>query len=143
MAQRSKGSKCRNCGDIFNPDHRNVGRQACCIKDECRKANKAESQKRWLNKPENRDYFRGKQNVERVRRWREKNPGYWLEKSPEPSGTSQDPLEEKPVVNQPVASTISSPVKDALQDSLSVQCAVLTGLIIQLSGCALQDDIAM
>jgi hypothetical protein len=29
------------------------------------------------NKPENRFYFRGPENVERVQRWRECHPGYW------------------------------------------------------------------
>jgi hypothetical protein len=38
------------------------------------------SQKRWLQKPENQDYFRGSQNVQRVQRWRKANPGYWRRK---------------------------------------------------------------
>ena len=43
----------------------------------CRKASKADSQRRWLQKPENRDYFRGPEHVQRVQRWREAHPGYW------------------------------------------------------------------
>ena len=44
---------------------------------ECRKASKTASQKRWLQKPENQDYFCGPENVKRVQLWREDNPGYW------------------------------------------------------------------
>ncbi len=40
MAQRSEQSECRNCGDYFILDHRNVGNQTCCSKEECRKANR-------------------------------------------------------------------------------------------------------
>ncbi len=58
-----KSKKCRNCGKLFQPDPRNANRQQYCHKPECRKAGKAASQKRWLQKPENRNYFRGPHNV--------------------------------------------------------------------------------
>ena len=37
---------------------------------------KEASQKRWLRKPENQNYFRGPENVRRVQEWRIANPGY-------------------------------------------------------------------
>ncbi len=58
--------KCNNCHMFFLPDPRNAGRQRYCSEPECRKASKAASQRKWLAKPENRDYFRGAPNVQRV-----------------------------------------------------------------------------
>ena len=69
--------KCRNCGDFFCPDPRNLRHHHYCSKRACRKASKAASQRRWLSKPQNRDYFRGTENVQRVRAWRTAHPGYW------------------------------------------------------------------
>ncbi|MBW2163760.1 MAG: hypothetical protein JRF43_04785, partial [Deltaproteobacteria bacterium] len=50
MAQRLRKRKCRNCGDFFIPDPRNVKRQEYCRKPKCRKASKAAAQARWLAK---------------------------------------------------------------------------------------------
>lgn len=73
--------RCRNCRKLFIPDHRNRDRQKYCERAECSKASKAASQRKWLNKPENKDYFRGKLNVQRVQRWRKQNPEYWKKKT--------------------------------------------------------------
>ena len=72
-----KKKKCRNCKYLFVPDPRNQNRQEYCDKTECLKASKAASQKKWLTKPENKDYFTGPDNVKRVQEWRKKNPDYW------------------------------------------------------------------
>ena len=39
-------------------------------------ASKRASQQRWLGKPENQDYFRGDEHVNRVRAWRAKQSEY-------------------------------------------------------------------
>ena len=49
--------KCRHCGQLFRPDPRNLRHQRYCSAKECRRASKAASQRRWLAKAENRDYF--------------------------------------------------------------------------------------
>ena len=54
-----KKKKCKNCKTLFIPDTRNANRQKYCSEPECRKVGKKASQKRWLTKPENREYFRG------------------------------------------------------------------------------------
>jgi hypothetical protein len=59
---------CLHCRELFRPDPRNLRHQRYCSKPQCRKASKAASQRRWLAKAQNRDYFRGAANVERVRR---------------------------------------------------------------------------
>jgi hypothetical protein len=69
--------KCLSCGELFRPDARNVRRQKYCSQPACRKASKAASQRAWLAQPQNRDYFRGPENVLRVKLWRAAHPGYW------------------------------------------------------------------
>jgi len=129
---------CCHCQQLFTPDARNATRQRYCSKPACRKHSKADSQRRWLQKPENRDYFRGAEHVLRVKRWRAAHPGYWRRAKRSPVAL-QDPLIAQAAVN--IANKHQAP-KDALQDVLILQPAVMVGLIAQLTGCALQDDIA-
>lgn len=130
--------KCPHCQQLFTPDARNATRQRYCSKPGCRKQSKADSQRRWLQKPENRDYFSGAEHVLRVKRWRASHPGYWR-RAKASRVALQDPLIAQPSVN---AVNIHASEKDALQDLLILQPAVMVGLIAQLTGCALQDDIA-
>jgi hypothetical protein len=124
-----------HCRKLFIPDQRNANRQKYCFEPECRKASKQASQRRWLRKPENSNHFRGPVNVERVREWRKKHPGYWKK-----SRTAlQDPLSLQPTVNTEDIYQFSA---NALQDSLIAQPAVFIGLIANITGFALQDDIA-
>jgi hypothetical protein len=130
--------KCPHCHELFPPDARNATRQRYCSKPACQKQSKAESQRRWSQKEENRDYFRGAEHVLRVQRWRSAHPGYWRRAKRSPVAL-QDPLiEQVPVTNQNNA----EPGTAALQDALIMQPAVMVGLIAQLTGYALQDDIA-
>jgi hypothetical protein len=135
-----KRKKCCNCKDLFIPDPRNAQRQKYCHKSECRKASKAASQRRWLQKPENQDYFSGPQNVKRVQLWREDNPGYWRGKRKINKDALQDPLNPQAIENKRNNVEFAH---DALQDFLIAQPPVLLGLIANFTGNALQDDIAM
>jgi len=85
---------CCHCQQLFTPDARNATRQRYCSKPACRKHSKADSQRRWLQKPENRDYFRGQVHVLRVKRWRAAHPGYWRKAKRSPVAL-QDPLIEE------------------------------------------------
>ena len=114
--KRYRRRKCRNCRELFLPDPRNLRHQHYCSKPACRRAGKAASQRRWLSKPANRDYFRGEENVQRVRAWRAAHSGYWQRGSPQAA--------------------------IALQDLLCAQPFVLIELIENLTGTALQEDIA-
>jgi hypothetical protein len=91
--------KCRHCQDLFVPDHRNRNRQKYCRKPACSKASKAASQKRWLQKPENQNYFRGPENAQRVQQWRKEHPGYSSGKPKIASDALQDPLIHQPIEN--------------------------------------------
>jgi hypothetical protein len=145
MAHLAQKSNCQHCNRFFHPDHRNVTRQRFCSKPDCRHASKADSQRRWLQKPENQNHFRGPDNVKRVQLWRQENPGYWRRKAPEVA-TEPDALQEtlmpQEMETQILNKRVEKPGQDALQDSFFLQPAVFVGLIAQLSGLALQDDIA-
>ncbi|MBS0660778.1 MAG: hypothetical protein JSR82_21375 [Verrucomicrobia bacterium] len=82
-----------------------------------RRQSKAQSQQRWLQKPENTGYFRGPEASERVRRWRKNHPGYWRKKAG-PAAPSE-PAAELPL---------------ALQDLGLQPSTVLVGLLATLSG---------
>jgi len=130
--------KCPHCQQLFTPDARNATRQRYCSKPACRKQSKADSQRRWLQKEENRDYFHGAEHVLRVQRWRAANPGYWRR-----SKRRQVALQDALIAQVAVNNTDLRPApKDALQDLSILQPAVMVGLIAQLTGLALQDDIA-
>ncbi len=137
---KQRRRKCRNCGELFRPDPRNLRHQRFCSKSSCRRASKAESQRRWLAKPDNRDYFRGPENVERVRAWRAAHPGYWRRLSPNTRSALQEhSLTQAADNNEQSASLVNSP----LQELSHAQPLVLMGLIAQLTGAALQEDIAI
>jgi hypothetical protein len=130
--------KCLHCGELFTPDPRNRRHQRYCSKTPCRKASKAASQHRWLAKAENRDYFRGLAAVARVRAWRADHPGYWRGGS-----KSMDALKEDSQAQATEQTEKSANLAGfALQDLLCTQPAVLIGLIANLTGSALQEDIA-
>jgi hypothetical protein len=135
--RKAKKKRCRNCRCLFVADPRKKEKHYYCTKPECRKASKTASQKKWLTKPENRNYFRGPDNVKRVQRWRKKNPGYW--KRPKKSVALQDQLLSQ------AFETIGNNDKletTALQDLLTAQPPVIIGLIANLTGTTLQDEIA-
>jgi hypothetical protein len=81
--------KCRYCKRLFLPDARNAKHQEFCRQPACRKASKSASQRKWLQKPQNRDYFRGPVNVQRVQQWRKAHPGYWRPKPKITAGALQ------------------------------------------------------
>jgi hypothetical protein len=130
--------KCLHCSEKHTSDARNRGRQRYCVKPECRRASKASSQRQWRSRPENENYFRGAENVERVRQWRLAHPGYWRKKSSGGEDALQDICMEQEALNKEVARAGSG---DALQDICLTQPALLVGIISIMTGHALQEDI--
>jgi hypothetical protein len=131
-----------HCGELFHPDPRNAHHQRYCGKPDCRRASKATSQRRWLSKPANREYFRGAANVERVRAWRAEHPGY--ARRGRRVKTQGRPALQDVCGEQVTDKTAESGdlERAALQDLCGAQSVVLIGLIANLTGSALQDDIA-
>ena len=142
--------KCLHCREFFVPCSNNRHTQRYCSKARCRKASKAAAQARWLNKPQNRCYFHGPENVDRVRRWRERHPGYWR-KERAPADALQDLAPIKLSQNQPVtlnevgliagdfmfSEPPRAPDAGALQDLATVQVPLLAGVVSLLIGDAL------
>ncbi|HBR71195.1 MAG TPA: hypothetical protein DEA27_00100 [Candidatus Moranbacteria bacterium] len=78
---------------------------------------------------ENSDYFKGQWNIDRVKEWRARNPGYSKRKKKElPLQTAAFPerVEDK------------ADTKNALQNFDSTQLFLLVGLISHITGDALQ-----
>jgi hypothetical protein len=136
VAKRDR-CECLHCKELFRPNARNWWHQKFCTKPECRKASKAESQRRWCSKPANQDHFRGPVNVERVRQWRAKNPGYW-KRPAKALGTLQDVLLSQVADNELVVKTTSLP---PLQDFVASQDPLLLGLIAHLIDSPLQENV--
>jgi len=130
--------KCLCCCELFRADPRNLRHQKYCSKAACRKASKAASQRRWLAKPENRDYFRGPENVARVRAWRQAHPGY-RHRGAKKSAALQEDSRMQALETKAESDLFAGTV---LQEDLASQPAVLIGLIAHITDSALQEDIA-
>jgi hypothetical protein len=79
--KRIRRRKCLFCGDLYIPNRQNKHHQKYCSKPACRTASKQASQRRWLAKPENRNYHCGQSHCGRVRDWRKGHPCYWRRKA--------------------------------------------------------------
>ena len=144
MAQSGQ-CKCLCCGDYFDFDYRNRGRQRYCSNLDCRRTSKAASQAAWLAQPQNHGYFRDPVHVARVQAWRVAHPGYSRGKARPPAALQDvlivqvpEVIEECPVRGEIAAAAFST----ALQDLLTAPTPVLAGLIAHLFEFTLQDDIA-
>ena len=105
--------------------------------DACRRASKTASQRRWLNKAENRDYFCGPDQIARVQRWRVQHPGY-ARRGARKENALQDDSSSQIIDKHKETATL---IPSALQDILVTQPLVLIGLIAHLSDITLQEDI--
>lgn len=136
--------KCKSCKELFEPDRRNAWHQSYCSKPPCRCVSKAASQRRWLNQPCNRGYFRGADNVERMRQWRAAHPGYWRKEA-----ALQEVIMAQSADNNSKSSIFAESLRVVpeqqilpLQEVIANQPLILIGLIANLTGATLQDDIA-
>jgi len=91
------------------PGRHNAYHQKYCSKPACRTASREASQRRWLAKPENRNYHCGACQTARVRVWRKTHPGYWRSKTT----ALQDLLQTQDVESEGVESILSAPLQTA------------------------------
>jgi hypothetical protein len=134
--------KCLHCKSLFVSDYRNRGRQKYCSAPECQSVSKRQSQQRWLSQPQNRDYFRGSENVQRVQQWRTEHPGYWKRQPRRPRRALQETCSEQGPTQQELPPAQAPQVsRPALQELCEVKTPLLVGLIAQFSDTALQEDI--
>ena len=130
--------KCCQCTELFLPDPRNRYHQRYCARPACRRASKTASQRKWESKPENRDCYRGPERVAKVRAWRAAHPGYW-KRRPQMSDALPDVLITQAIEPKEEAEQDG---RIALPDVWTAQTPLLVGLIAQLTGVALPEDIA-
>jgi len=135
--KRRRRRKCRCCGHLYMPDARRARVQKYCDKPECRKASQARSWHQWFMKPGNRDYYKGKDEVDRVRQWRAKHPGYW-KRGTKPENALPK-IRDVQVTEDQVDTTILA--TDALPKMIMSEPALAVGLIASLTGSALPKDI--
>jgi len=141
MCSPNRRRKCRCCKEIFLADYRNGYHQVYCSKPLCRAASKEASQRRWLSRLTNRDYFRSRENVARVKQWRQAHPGYWKTKSAPPKKTQELEPQSLESGSHLVTQIQARPV--ALQDLCLADHPVFIGLVSMVTGVALQEDIAL
>jgi hypothetical protein len=140
MSRSATRRKCRCCKQLFLPDPRTKGRQRFCSLEACQRASKAASQRKWLGKEGNGDYYRGPGQVERVREWRRHHPGYWRQEKR--SRKRAQVVDHQPP--NPVHSSCNVPreVPRTLQDECLTQTPAFVGLISMVTGSTLQEEIA-
>ena len=132
--------KCRNCKEYFPSDYRNLRHQHYCSKTKCRKASRASSQRRWVGKSVNRKHFSGQDNVKRVQEWRKTNHGYSKGiKGPKVRSALQDDCIAQTIETKQETSDLNG---FALQEDWFCQSAVFIGLLANLIGSSLQENIA-
>jgi hypothetical protein len=140
MSVESSRRKCLCCRRIFTADYRNGYHQRYCSRPDCRQASRVATQRKWRRKPENRDYFCGAKEVQRVQEWRQSHPGYLKKKSPH-SGEVQ-PIDPQPVNLEQRSCNVPNSPLPPLQDLCLTQNPAFVGLISMVIGSTLQDDIA-
>jgi hypothetical protein len=140
MGSPNNRRKCRCCNVFFTPDCHNPKRQFYCSAPDCRRASKAASQRRWLQKTANRNYFRDAQNVQRVQQWRKANPGYG--KRAKSRSKHAQPTQNQPLNPETTSCNAPEPPPRALQDFVLVDHPAFVGLLSMVTGRTLQEDIA-
>ena len=140
MSRSSTRRKCRHCSRFFLPDPRTADRQRYCSESPCQHASKLASQRRWLSKNGNGDYFRGPRAVERVQAWRKLHPGYWRKHTP---SSRLGQVVDVQSAN-PVDSSCNAPrgLPRTLQEECLTQDPAFVGLISMVTGSTLQEEIA-
>ncbi len=140
MSRSPNRRKCRCCDHFFVPDPRATDRQRYCSAPVCRKASKAASQRHWLGRNGNGDYFRGPEAVRRVQSWRASHPGYWKRKNPSSQGTQV--IAKQAAKLSQSSCNVPRELSRTLQDDCLTQDPAFVGLISMVTGSTLQEDIA-
>jgi hypothetical protein len=135
--------RCLCCKELFWPDPRNRYHQRFCSKPACRQASHQLSQQRWVAKG-NEDRWRGPEEVQRVRDWRQAHPGYWKKKVSVPGrSTLQEDCHAQAIAPKPLpAELVSVALQDDWRGDQLIQHPLLVGLLSMLTGSTLQEDIA-
>jgi hypothetical protein len=140
MSCRLSRRKCRCCKIFFRPDYRNRNHQQYCSAPACRQASKEASQRRWRRTSFGRGYFRGDEEVRRVKEWRRAHPGYW--KKQKSRWQRDQPPDSQGVSPEQRSRNVPPSDLRTLQDFCLTQDPAFVGLISMVTGSTLQEDIA-
>ncbi len=138
-SQQRRRRRCLCCKELFTPDPRSRYHQRFCSQADCQKASKALSQARWRATSANQNYWRGPEEVERVRTWRKAHPGYWKKQTSQDQGTLQEDCPAQAPEPEGVEPKL---VPAPLQEDSFMQHPLILGLISMLTASTLQEDIA-
>jgi len=133
--------KCLHCGEKYLPDARNRHHQRYCAKPECRGVSKAQSQRRWASKPENRKLYGNGDSTERVREWRKRNPGYRKRRNKQRAVVQRELLIEQAAGKEQVAETRVLERSGVQQDLWQNQRVLMVGLISHMADTVQQEII--
>ena len=160
---RCRRRKCRHCRKLYQPDPRNRWHQRFCSEPACQQASKQASQRHWARSALGRRYARRPEHTQHVRNWRAEHPRYWKRKRQKPVALRDVLIPQPPTPSVDKQSLIGAPltIPAALPDDLSSTASKLDalkplalpdvlftqspawfGLISQLIGGALPEDIA-
>ena len=129
---KNRKIKCKNCGNYFHPDNYNRYHQHYCGRGECRKASRLASAKNYRKKKSKDKDFRHKES-ERAKQWQRKNTDYWKKRT-------KKSQKERVLRDFAQAEKRHSDIT-VLRDIANLQCSVLEGLIVTLTGDVLRDNI--
>ena len=130
MKPRPNICKCLHSTDNSTADHRNRECQESCSKPDCRQAGKRASQQRWLQKPENRDYFRHEENIDKVRKSHKAHPRYWKRSVKKSAAALKDLRLAKAIVPEVFR---VFPFEPPSRDLWFTQHPLVVGLIAQIT----------
>jgi len=132
---KNKKIKCKNCGNYFYPDNYNRYHQHYCGRSECRKASRLACAKTYRKKKSKDKEFRRIES-ERVKCWQRKNRNYWKNRQ-----KSSKKVEKNRVLRDFAQVEKLHRDVSVLRDFANLQCVVIEGLIVTLTGDVLRDDI--
>jgi hypothetical protein len=102
---------------------------------------KAQSQRRWASKPENREIYANGDSTERVREWRKRHPGYRKTRKKKTAVVQQDLLIEQTAGKEQLAETRSQQTSGVQQDLWKKQDDLMVGLISHMADTVQQEII--
>jgi len=131
--KRKMNCRCRHCRTLFQLDPYNRNSQKYCNGTvECRRTSRCAASKKYRDSRKGDASFRQGE-VERLRNWRRRNPGY--------SGRSKEKRKKDNALRD-IALEGKFPDFQALRDIVIFQQACFQGLVSFVTG-ALRDDIGM
>ena len=125
---------CAVCDKSFIPNKFASARQTVCTAPGCHRSAKKTRQADWQAR--NPEYFRGPENVERVRQWRQQNPD-WRKKQ----HTARAARQAKSSSRAKSCNTAGADPKRLQDLAPDAQTALLVGLAAVISGSVLQDEV--